>query len=682
MMAHIKEQQLQNYCLTDHYNDLEKTKSALTERKRLLNEKLAHLECQSVKMEEEKKDLSDILKDSQENEQKNSLDEEVTQRNCRTVTLETEDADLTTKLNKKVTLTEVNDHKMTLFKTWSVNMETDHEKLWKQVKVLEETNTSFTRQNELLCEKLAHNESWSVKMKTHLMMQIKCLQESEDTLTKQNESLNNNVAQLKKWAGVIEKQNENLQARVNLLKENENIMNEMLENLTANLAHDETQRDKDQADMYCMRTKLQPVWFQLQDQGELLRRLDHAESRLKTTCAENESLGNKLRELQDKDEDLKKQNDRVREEQEQLISLRDQQSEQIAQLKTAVKDQQHQLDKVQFVIYSKDELLAKQKRELEELNSLVSTLKQTIHQLQSQLQLRNMENKRIAETGHEERVSDNQLDLRTDRNKTRVQMKALHQNSHPFIEQKRLFKHLTLCEPSGLKMETEKEELRTPFQELQQDQVRMTEMNSHLKEKLAHIERWHAKREDLKAKVEYRNDDDKTENIISDLCQFESQLDKENIKSPQSKLDSQTFLFHLKDPVYLKKTIDHVETLAKTESTETEKLSNSQCDIDEKDNVLKMNEIVGVELGDHKFIGKQQTKNLAHLETEFKDHKLQVEESGIVLRCIKDDFLTLKPKEINHGDKRGDDLLFITLAQSIHEFQRKLKRMEEILMAD
>ncbi|XP_077429602.1 uncharacterized protein LOC144056553 isoform X1 [Vanacampus margaritifer] len=665
MMALVKEQRLQNDCLMDHYNDLEKRKSALTERKRLLDEKLAHLECQSVKMEAEKKDLRDILKDDRENEQ-NFLDEELTQRNSWTVTLETEDATgLATKFNKMVTLTEVNDRKMTLFKSWSVNMETEHEKLWKQVKVLEETNTSNTQQNELLCEKLAHNESCSVKMETHLRMQIKRLQENEDTLTKQNESLDNKVARLKRWVGMIEKQNENLQARVNVLKENENIANEMIENLMANLAHVETQRDKDQADMYCMRTKLQTVRCQLQGQEELLRRLEQAESRLEITCAENESLGNRLRELQDVDDDLKKQNEVVREERGQLMSLRDRQSEQIAQLEAAVNDQQHQFDKVRFVIYSKDELLAKQKREMEALDSLVNSLKQTIRHLQSQAELRNMENKFVAD----EHVSESQLDFKTDRNKTRAQMKALHQNS----EQRRLFKHtLALYDSPGLKIETEKE-ARTPFKELQEEQVRTTETSGPLREKLAHLECWHAKNDDFKAKVEYRKDD---ETIISDLCQFESQIDKENIKSPQSKPDPQTFLFHLTDQVYLKKAVDHGESLA--EVAENEKPSDSQCDIDEKYNILKMNEVVGVELGDHKSVGDQQTKNLTHLKTAFKDHKLQVEESGIVLLCIKDDFLTMKNKEINYGDGP----LFITLAQSILNFQRKLKHMEEILTAD
>ncbi|XP_061545135.1 guanylyl cyclase inhibitory protein-like [Phycodurus eques] len=92
--------------LMEHYDALEKRKSTLTERKRLLDGKLAHLEYQNVKMETEKKDLRAQLEDSQENEitpteQKDFHNEELTRLNSRTVTVETEDADLTAGLNNQ-----------------------------------------------------------------------------------------------------------------------------------------------------------------------------------------------------------------------------------------------------------------------------------------------------------------------------------------------------------------------------------------------------------------------------------------------------------------------------------------------------------------------------------------------------------------------------------------------------
>ncbi|XP_061640542.1 centromere protein F-like [Phyllopteryx taeniolatus] len=687
--------------LMEHYDALEKRKSTLTERKRILDGKLAHLEYQNVKMETEKKDLRAQLEDSQENEitpteQKDFHNEELTRLNSRTVTMETEDADLTAELNNqsKVTQNKQNEpfnRKMTRFKIWSVNMETDNEKFRKQVEVLEENKASFMQRNVLLCEKLAHLESWSVKIETHLRMQIKFLQENEDTLIKQNESLNNEVAELERWGGMIEKQNENLQARVKVLKENENIMNEMIETIMANLTHVETQRRKDQADMYCMRTKLQTVRCQLQDQDELLSRVDQAEFRLEQACAENERLSNKLRELQDEYNYLKKQNDVIREELGEHKSVRDQQSEQIAQFKVAVKDHQ-------FVSYSKDELLAEKKREItcqnevmEELNSLVISLKQTIHNLQSQLDLKQMEKILLAETAHEEeRVSENQLDLKTERKDMRAEMKAPLQNHHPLFEQKRLLKNtLTLCDSPSLKMETENEELRTQIKELQENQVRMTGMNSELKENLSHPEsrcaKMETKSEHLKAQIEYREEnenicDEKTETIISDSCQFESHIDMDDNEIPQPKTDTHTFLFHLQDQGDLKECIDNVQTVA--EAGEHEMLRNSLHDIHEKDNISKMNELVSVELGDHKSVGEPQSKNITPLKTAFNKHKFQMEESGILLLYIKDDLLSMKTKELYHGDKYGDDPLFTTLGQSIINFQRKLKRMEEILTAD
>ncbi|XP_019736424.1 putative leucine-rich repeat-containing protein DDB_G0290503 [Hippocampus comes] len=677
MMACGKEHQLPNDCLMDHNNDLEK-KSTLTERKRLLDEKLAYLECQSATMEREKKDFRTLLQDSRDTQQNFYLNEDLSQLNSRTVTGETADADLTVKNcnQTKATLTEVNDRKMRLFKIWSVNVETDNEKLRKQVQVLEENNASFTQQNELLSEKLVHYESWSVKMETHLSTHIKFLQENEDILIKQNEFLKMKVTELERWGEMTEKQNENLQARLRVLKENENIMNEMIETLRANLTHAETQRDKDQADMYCMRTKLRTVRCQLQDQDELLSRVDHAESRLEKACAENESLGNKVRELQEENNFLKKEKDITREEH---SSLCDRQSEQIAQLKAAVNDNRHQLDKVQFVICSKDELLAKQKGEIDELNSLATSLKQTIHDLQSRVELRRMENI-LAETARKEQVSENQVDLRAGRKGTRAPLKALHRNNDPNIEQKRLFKHtLTLCDCPNLNMESENEELRAQLKELQEKQVKMAEMNSHLKEKLAHLEFWRAemetKNDEFKTKLEYRND---TETVISDSCQSEPHMDTENVKSPQSRTDSESALFHLQDQGDLKKTRDHVEIIAEAQVAENEKLSNSQCEA----NILKTNEVASVKLGAHKPVGDLLTKNITQLKTGFKDHKLQIEESGIVLLCFKDDLFTMKTKDINQRDKRGDAALFITLGQSILNFQHKLERMEEILTAD
>ncbi|XP_061688776.1 putative leucine-rich repeat-containing protein DDB_G0290503 [Syngnathoides biaculeatus] len=630
---------------------------------------MAHPEYQDVKMEIEKKDLRAQFKHIHENitpTEENLHNKEWTQHISQTITAQTENADLTSELNSQT--------------------KTENENFSKQVEVLEENKASFTQQKMLLCEKLARLECRSVKMETHLRMQIKFLQENEDALIKQNEALNNEVVELERWGGMIEKQNENLKAQVKVLKENENIINEMLETVMANLTHVETQRRKDQADMYCIRTKLQTVRCQLQGQNELLSRVDHGEFHLQQAYAENEHLSNKLRELEDEYNYLKKQNNAIREELAEHTSVRDQQSEHTAQLEAAVKDQQ-------YVIYSKDVLLAEQKREItcqneaiEELNSLVSSLKQTIHDLRSQLEVNQMEKKFLEETAHKTKiVSGNQLDLKTEREDVMVEMKAPLQNQHSLFEQKRVLKDtLTLSDSPSLKMGTENEELRTQMKELQENQVRMTGMNSDLQENLSHLESGSAKmeteNEHLKAQAECHKEnenicDEKTETILSDFCQFKSHIEKDDIGVPQSKMDTETFLFHLQDQGDLKEGLDNVQT--EVEAAEQENSGNSN----EKDNILKINQLVSAELGDHKSVDHQPENN-THMKTGFHKHKVQMEESGILLLYIKDDLLPMKSKEIHHGDKYGDGPLFITLGQSIRNFQRKLKRMEEILTAD
>ncbi|XP_077458044.1 uncharacterized protein LOC144075139 [Stigmatopora argus] len=630
------------------YNELQVEEA--NQRKRLLDDRLAFLESQSVKMEREEKDLRAQLKDHQNilsTEKRDFLHEELTPPNSPNVTMPTKAENN----NQKVTLSEQNElfnHKMSVFESGSVNMETENENLREQVKVLKENKDTFTQQKVVLCEKLAHLESWSVKMETHLGAQVKFLQDNKDMLIKQNESLNNEVAQLERWGVIMKKQNENAQARLNVLKEDQDIMNAMMETITANLTQSETQRDKDKTDMCCMRSKLQTVNCQLQDQDELLKRTDQAESHLEKARAENNLLGNQLRDVQEEKNHLKKQ-----------------------------------YDKDQVVIYRKDELLAKQKREMEYqnevilgLNSLIISLKQKINDLG----LRQMEQIILAETVHkEEHINENQLNLKTGGERTQAKMKALHCKKDLLIEQKRVFRHtLALCDSPNLKLEAENEELRTQFKELKENLARMTEMNSQLLEKLTHL--------DSCVKLDANNGDfnvqignpkeienifkEETKTIVYDVCHVECQMD--DIEIPPLRTDT---LVELPDQGDLK---NHVETGGKKDGIEVLKLNNTSRDNDEKDILLKRNDFVSLELGDHT-VGDQQSKTMTPLKTGFKDHPLKIEEPGIVVVYMKDDFFPMKVKETSHEDTYGERSLFISLEQRILNFQHKLRRMEEIL---
>nr|XP_061788162.1 paramyosin-like [Nerophis lumbriciformis] len=444
-------------------------------------------------------------------------------------------------INSQKNMTEVNDfhdHGRARFKIWTVNMETENEELRAQVKVLQDNKAMLTQQNGLLGEKLAHFESWSMKMETHLRMQIKYLQENEDMLIKQNENLNNDVAQLERWGVMIEKQNQNLQTRVKVLEENENLASEMTENIVADLAHSESQRDKDQTEMYRLRTKLQTLRCQMEDQGKLLWRLDHAESQMEKAWAENTRLNNKLSELVGEDAFLNKQNEMVMEELGDHTSVKDEHLEQIAQLKAAVKDHHIQFEESQSLLSDKNELLEKQKRELvyqheviDDLNSLVSSLKQTILDLQGQLELKQMDVILTASSScgsleyEEDSVSEDTLELKSEVTDESSQ----RHNGDASIEHPS-----ALCESPSLKMQTDNEELGT-------------QVDGPKKNELFHLESWSAKSEVTNESSQRQNGDASIEHP-SALCESPSlkmQTDNEELGTQVDGPQKNEGLFYL-----------------------------------------------------------------------------------------------------------------------------------------
>ncbi|XP_054640345.1 restin homolog [Dunckerocampus dactyliophorus] len=605
--------------------------------------------------------------------------------------------------------------KLSLLQAQKAKTETHNCDLRAKVKALQENKNQFDDEMKSLSDQLALLQSQKAKLETQngdLRAQVKALQENEDILIKQNEFLNDEVSQLERWNVRTDKQNENLRTRVKALRENENILSEKMENMMADLSHFENQRDKDQSEIYGLRTELQTLRCQLQDQDELLRRIDHAESLMEKEWAENERLKNKLSELEEEGNFVKKQNDIVRVELENHKSLQDQQSEQIVQLKSKLKDQKVQLEDAQFLLYSKDDELAKQNRRIvylnevtDELNSLLSSFKQRIHDLQTQLELRQMDEILTAsdscgslmETANEEEsVSEDEQELsNAETRDTSPQMKYPHQNSNRFTDQKRLvMRSLSLHDSPTLKMETENEELRTQVKELEENKIRLAEQNRQLNEMMAHLESqsanadkhgdltpqvedrqesedklteqnqlfsekltelesWNLKMEtengDLKVQVEDLKENEKltkqrTETLMADLSHCESQRDKYKAESNRLRMEVQTLRSQLQDESDLRRRIDHAESQMEKKWAENDKLSDRLRELEEKDDSLKkQHDIVRAQLEEHKSVRDQQQQQIAQLMAALEDNKLQVKKAGFLLYGKEDEPARTQP---------------------------------------
>ncbi|XP_057701569.1 putative leucine-rich repeat-containing protein DDB_G0290503 [Corythoichthys intestinalis] len=612
---------------------------------------LTVLQPQSVHMEKQNCDLREKVKRLQEN--KSCLDDDIRSLN---------DA-------------------LARAQSQSAKMETQNFEVKGQVKALQENKNQLQDEVKSLNDQVALLQSQRTKMEiqnNELRAQIKALQENEDILIKQNETLNDEVTRLERSNVRMDKKNDNLRTRLKALKENENILNEKTESLMADLSHFEVQRENDQTKIYSLRTELQTLRCQLQDQDELLRRINHAESLMEKAWEEKERLSNKLIELEEDGNFVKKQNDDARVELEKNKSLQEQQSEQIAQLKEALKEHKLQLEDCHFLIYSKDDELEKQNKKIvyqnentEELECLVNSFKQKIHELQCQLELKQMDEiltankicRSLEETAPaRDPFRENQVGLRKEMKDVNMQVSDLHQNDR-FMESNSLMKHnLTLCESPSLKMETENDELRTKVKDLQENEARLIELNRCLSEKVAHLESWKTRNRDLGVTAEdlrehedlmpgqsHLHDDTlslklKTENgdlrvQVQDLKDNEKLIkqrtetlkderDKYKTENNHLKTYTETLESQLCDQTEFRRRADLAESQTKKYVAENDKLRNKLLELEEKDNSYKKQHgAVQEEMEAHKSVREQQSQQIAKLNAALKYNEHQIKEA-------------------------------------------------------
>ncbi|XP_051932768.1 myosin heavy chain, non-muscle-like [Hippocampus zosterae] len=599
----------------------------------------------------------------------------------------------------------------------SANIETQNCELKGQVKALKESTSQLQDRVKSLNDQVALLQSQRAKMETQtgdLRAQVKGFQENEDILIKQNEALKDEVSQLEICNVRTDKQNENLRSRVKTLKENENSLSEKIETLMADVSHFKFQRENDQTEIHRLRRELQTLRSQLQDQEELLRRIDVAESLMEKEWAEKEKLSVKLGELWDESNFVKKQNDAVRVELEKNKCVQEHQCEQIAQLRATLQEYKLQLEEAQFLLYSKDDELAKQNRKIvylnevtEELNSHVSSFKQQMHFLKGQLELRQMDEilthnicGSLAEIASEHGpVSENQSGLKTEIKDVGMQIKD---NCLP--EPKRFLTHtLALRDSPSLKMETENEELRTQIKALEENELELTELIEHLNEKLAHLESWGANGDagaqdqalcqnqdglaeqnnllnerladletengDLRVQVEDLKENEKlikqrTETLMAELDQYKTE--RSRLRS-----EAQTLRSQLHDQSDLRGRMDHAESQMEKDVAEKEKLSNKLRELEEKENCLKkQHDIVRAEMEAHKSVREQQNQQIAQLKAALKENELQVEEARFLLDS-KDDEL----EKLNEVTKEMKTLI-LNLKQKNCHLQRLLELIQ------
>ncbi|XP_049589518.1 uncharacterized protein [Syngnathus scovelli] len=563
--------------------------------------------------------------------------------------------------------------------TQKEKMETQSCDLKGQVKALKEKNNQLKDEFKSLNDQVAFLQSQLAKMETHnndLRAQVKGFQENEEILIKQHESLKDEVSQLESCNVRTDKQNENLRTRVKTLKESEINLNEKAETLVGELSHLKFQRENDQTEIHRLRREVQTLRSQLQDQEELLRRIDDAESLMEKEWAEKEKLSNKLGELEEEGNFVQKQNDDVRVELEKNKCVQEQQSKQIAELKATLQERKRQHEEAQFLLFTKDDELAKQNRKIvylneitEELTSYVSSLKQQVQQLKVQLEVKQMDEilnnvpgGHLETAPEHEPTHENQLGLKTQIEDTNVQTEDFHLNNCS-IQPKMLSKHnLALLDSPSLKLETEIEDLKTQIKDL-------TELNKTLNEKLAHLESWaangdlRAQEEDLGgnqdrlteqnhlneklADLQTENGDlrvqledvkeneelikQRTETLLAELEQYKTELN--HLRTEAQKLRSQ-----LHDRSDLRRRIDQAETQMEKDLAEKEKLSAKLRELEEKDNSLKQQHSdVRAEMEELKSTRDQQKQQITKLKAALKQNKLKVEEARFLLDSKEDE---------------------------------------------
>ncbi|XP_061147684.1 early endosome antigen 1-like [Syngnathus typhle] len=558
-------------------------------------------------------------------------------------------------------------------------METRSCDLKGQVKALKEKNNQLKDEFKSLNDQVALLQSQLAKIETHnndLRAQVKGFQENEEILIKQNESLKDEVSQLESCNMRTDKQNENLRTRVKTLKESELNLNEKVETLVGELSHLKFQRENDQNEIHRLRREVQTLRSQLQDQEELLRRIDDAESLMEKEWAEKEKLSNKLGELEEEGNFVQKQNDDVRVELEKNKCVQEQQSEQIAQLKATLQERKRQHEEATFLLFTKDDELAKQNRKIvylneitEELTSYVGSLKQQVEQLKVQLEvkqtdeiLNNVPGGHLETVPEHKPTHENQLGLKTEVEDVNVEIKDFHLNNCS-IQPKTLSKHnLALLDSPSLKLETEIEDLKTQIKDL-------TELNKTLNEKLAHLESWAANGDlraeeedlggnqdrlteqnhlneklsdlqtengDLRVQVEDLKENEelikqRTETLLAELEQYKTELN--HLRTEAQKLRSQ-----LHDQSDLRRRIDQAESQMEKDLAEKEKLSTKLRELEENDNSLKKQHgDVRAEMEELKSTRDQQKQQITKLKAALKQNKLKVEEARFLLDSKEDE---------------------------------------------
>ncbi|XP_061641404.1 uncharacterized protein LOC133483755 [Phyllopteryx taeniolatus] len=635
---------------------LQENKNQLYDEIKSLTDKLALLQPQSV--ETQNYELRAKVKALQEN--KNCLDDDIKSLN----------------------------DGLARARSQSAKMETQNCELRGQVKSLQENKNQLQDEVKSLNDQMALLQSQRAKMETQnsdLKTQVKALQENEDVLIRQNESLNDEVSRLDSCNVRTDKQNENLRTRVKTLKENENTLSEKTEKLMAELSSFEYKRENDQTEIYRLRTERQTLRCQLQDQDELFRRIDDAESLMETERAEKQRLSHKLGDLEEEGNFVKKQNDVVRVELEKYKSVQEEQSEQIAQLKAALKEHKLQLEEAQFLLYSKDDELAKQNRKIvyqnevtEELNSLVSSFKQRIHDLQGQVEHRQMDEiltannicGSLAETAPEdETIGENQLRYKTEMKDVSLQMKELHEKNR-LIEPKRLLKHtLALCDSPSLKMETENEELRTQVKDLQENEVKLMKLNRHLNEQLAHLDSWGAKNGDLGVQIEELREKDDTVTNENHLSEKRVVLEIQRLKMETENEELRTHVTALQENEVK---LAELETWSLKMETENGDLRVQVEDLKENEKLIKQRtEALVADLHQR---DKYKTEN-NRLRTEIQTVRSQLHDQSDLRRRI-DHAQTQMEKDLAENEQLSNKV------RELEERNNSLKKQHEIVRAE
>ncbi|XP_070686648.1 putative leucine-rich repeat-containing protein DDB_G0290503 [Pempheris klunzingeri] len=614
-LEQLKEKMLtENENLSATVHELEESQNILREQNKIISTEMSLLESETEEKQAQIENLWETVHDLQEHEKIiNAQNKDLTDEVAHLETLRKNKLRLTESLRATVhtlqcQIKEANDihrekeeliQRLTDIESQAVKNHAENERLKMALHNLEEQQVFLNEQNERAVAELARYESATEKHyeeKKNLKAAVQYLQDqleetnqlmrdNDELILKQKKQIASKQEEIEKLCSLItslKQSNRDLKDQLEMKNEEEilagiNFKEEcrILTEITE-LDSPEDQRDEsplqttatdqqqlniltaEHQELESLRTTVHTLQCQVKEacdihreKDETIQRLTDVESQAEKRQAENERLKMALRNLEEKEDFLNEQNERVVAELVQYESATAKYCEEKKNLKAAVQNLQDQLEETNQLMRDNNELILKQKKQIaykqeetEELRSLITNLKQSNLDLKDQLETKN-EEEILAGINFKEEcrilTEITELDSPEDqRDESPLQTTATDQQQlniltaeHQELESLRATVHTLQCQvKEACDIHREKDETIQ----------RLTDVESQAEKRQAENERLKMALRNLEEKEDFLNE--QNERVVAELVQYESATakyceEKKNLKAAVQNLQDQ-----------------------------------------------------------------------------------------------------------------------------------------------